>query len=103
MFDMGAPNISSCCGIGEICGLKRPDITLAEASDYGVFQYNIYVFTDAVSYKAGKRLAEYIIKHKLGTITTSKPERNPNTRRLVQVWIWNVDKKAANKWLKSLD
>ena len=59
-----------------------------------------YVFTGVTSHDSvyGQRLADYILKNKLGTIVTSVSKRNPNSGNMIQIWTWGVDKEALIKW-----
>lgn len=49
-----------------------------------------------------KRLANYITKHKLGVVVMSPPQVNPvHPHRKVSSYVWNIDAKAFEKWVKT--
>lgn len=47
----------------------------------------------------GKIFADYIIKHKLGTVVMSDLATNPNSGNRLRAYLWTVDWDAAKKHL----
>lgn len=93
----------SCCGIGEMRGLYLDPVNsllaVSREANRNGEKFNLYLFTDRVSYKNGSNLASYILKNKLGTIVES-PARMGQVGHQVKGWIWSVDWKALDKWYK---
>jgi hypothetical protein len=95
-----------CCGIGvlvDIVESRTSEDTIKEFCEYVYWdyehKYNLMVFTDAVKYKKGTRLAAYIIKNKLGEVVES-PHAAGLHGHAVSLWTWKVDWKALEKWAK---
>jgi hypothetical protein len=63
-----------------------------------------YIFSDVYEPKkptGGQALANYIIKHKLGTIHQSNVRVNKNSGNRIRVWIWSTPpKKVLLDWKK---
>ncbi len=98
---MSIDQINSCCGIGEIESLgDDPKYMIGEAvEDHEDGDgYSMYVFTDNVSYGAGRKLAAYIRRMKLGRVTQSPVVSNPRHSSRVRLWCWIVNKKSLSKW-----
>mgnify|MGYP001564591042 CR=1 FL=1 len=51
----------------------------------------------------GERLARYIVKHELGTITETPQMHNGNTDRDIKVWLWGIDDEALTEWAEEHD
>jgi hypothetical protein len=92
---------TNCCGVGELYDLNGPEDNIRDMKrilrrEVGpwVSLKAIYLFHDAVVNKNGTMLAAYIRKHKLGKVLAAGKVRNPNSCRLIQAWLWTIDKKA---------
>jgi hypothetical protein len=101
---MEIEQIASCCGIGEMADLDSSAVGnmymfCESETPYSNDRYNLYVFTDAVYNRRGSKLAAYIIRNQLGTITAS-PRRIGHSGRNVQLWIWSVDWDKMEEWAK---
>lgn len=91
----------NCCGINEIDGIgdykREPEKIVRDVCDR-YFESTIkcayYIFSDIGKKTAGKTLADYILKNKLGTITLPKTKINPNSKNSLNMWIWSIN--AAN-------
>lgn len=99
------------CGVYQVEGVNciqahKDDGIPVEASVCGLLD-SVYVeqraafllFSDLEN-EGGRMLANCIRKYKLGKVTRSSALRNPNTGNRIEVFIWEVDKKACAKWLK---
>lgn len=99
-----------CCGIQEIEDIsyntENPERTIGIVAktrfdDQCSCAFYIFSDTNMNKKKAGKNLAKYIKKHKLGTITKPTARINPNTGHSVTMWIWSVNKaKFKEYWNK---
>jgi hypothetical protein len=80
------------------------DSSLTEFSDVPTtiteINFGIIIFSDSARRGNGKDLAKYITANKLGTVIPSEEVMNPNTKRKIQMWIWQLDRSAIIKWLK---
>jgi hypothetical protein len=94
---------TNCCGVGELYDLdgRGPEENIRDMQrilrrevSLWVSLKAVYLFHDAVWYGNGRKLAAYIRKHKLGELVETGKVRNPNSRRLIQAWLWTIDKKA---------
>lgn len=122
-------NHESCCGVREIhhldhywdpapaikefgkhtYGLSPEQVRTMPVNRWGYRQNNYghanrrfryAIFTQATKRAVyGKRFAAYIKEHKLGEVICTGFNSNPNTRRLVQVWVWTVDHDALKTHL----
>lgn len=50
---------------------------------------------------AGRRLAQYLQRYSLGTVIATKPTRNGNSGRDVQVFIFTPDNEALRRWFNA--
>lgn len=109
-------NHTTCCGLCELHWLDDgpvPALAALAAWQKGAkgFEgdgYNrhgnfkpLVVFTDAVAYKNGKELADFIVKNKLGTVVTLPSSRNPNSGNMVQAWLWRIDREVWDVWVET--
>lgn len=78
------------CGVAELSNLWNP--TIADVMDLPVegLRPAFIVFSD-VAGSNGDKLAKLIKKHKLGTLTVTRPKTNPNSGNKIKVWAWSVD------------
>lgn len=68
-------------------------IKLKDNVDRFGFEYEVPI-------KYGSRLASYIKRHKLGTVTVAplKPNRRNHPDHLVRVWVWTPSEFGLQKW-----
>lgn len=59
----------------------------------------MYVFSDAVRYGNGARLAKFITDNKLGKVIESDECMNHNSGHSIKTWIWQVNKEAARDFV----
>lgn len=48
----------------------------------------------------GHRLAAVVMDLKLGTITVTTPQINPNTGAIICMWTWNINHEVFKEWYK---
>lgn len=102
------------CGVRQLFGFgdyKSPEKllfdSLEDSDDNFPLLFKFILFSDTItppstrSYLTGKKFAAFIAKNKLGTVTASKVQTNPNTNNRIRVWLWDVNLKALEKWYKS--
>lgn len=53
--------------------------------------------------KYAEELKTYIIYNDLGSVTQTAPHKNPNTTNVVTLYIWEIDRKACQKWYKIME
>lgn len=75
---------------------KNP--TSKELADFALkacyYRQPFIVFSDNIDKsKAGIKLAEYIEKNNLGTITESPIGFNPGHMSQIKIWIWTIDRR----------
>ena len=97
----------ACCGIKEIDGLSRTKYP-AEAMYsllYNCEGFRYIIFSQAgAKAKYGERFANFIYRHKLGSIVSTRGVyKNPNSGNILKAWIWTVDTKACNEWFEEED
>ncbi len=66
-----------------------------------------YIFSDSVVNGNGQAIADFIRKHKLGSLIATRPRKNPNSGNMIKIWIWrfngkrnwdaNQDKRPTNR------
>lgn len=107
-------SVPGCCGLRElnrVSAHRTPEDALRSlftipSREYGNYttnkKFRYAVFTQAGGRSTyGKRLAAFIIEHKLGEIVeTAGKHINPNSRRLLKAWLWTVDHDALQKWYR---
>jgi hypothetical protein len=54
-----------------------------------------YIFSDAVKFGNGRRIAALIKKHKLGTLVKTRAATNPNSGNKIETWIWRYNGKKV--------
>lgn len=100
---------TECCGFREIYNItteSNPEMVLASVVEEDNWLSNprcsFYFFTDssAEKYKYGKKLKEYIEKHKLGTVHETLGKNNPNSSNRVRAYIWTINHTAFTRWAK---
>lgn len=58
------------------------------------------IFSDvAGNRRAGTRLANYIRKHDLGTVTESPEAYNRNSTHMIKMYVWTPDAENFSKWV----
>ena len=96
-------NDTTCCGLKEMEGLdyapKDLIQQLADETFNDGLDYAFILFTDAVEEGNGIALAKYLrARPKLGALTTTRPRINPNSDRMIQCWIWSVNRRELKKF-----
>lgn len=61
----------------------------------------MYVFSDAVNYGNGARLAKFIQDNNLGKVIESDECMNHNSGHQIKTWIWQVDKEATRDFVNT--
>lgn len=73
-------------GTGQMCPpIKGPAVKEAPAQNF-----RFLMFSQANT-TYGDQFADYIKKHGLGVVTRSVEAKNPNTNRMVTVFLWAID------------
>ena len=85
------------CGVYQLYSLS--DGAAAAVKSYKSYARSLegkafVIFSDSEYHGNGKALAKYIREKKLGRVAGSKPRVNPNTGRLIRVWVWAPDHEA---------
>lgn len=87
------------CGIDVIGNLEGgPVDAMVAVVLYGV--QPMFMFSDAVEFKHGERLARYIRRHKLGKVVSGPTVTNINdfAHHEIKAWFWVPDRDAVQKW-----
>ena len=100
---MNLSSSSVSCGVQQLSDLSRnqeDNIRYASQDvNYNGFSGAFLIFSDhAHALSNGSRLAAFIKKKKLGTVTATRSKVNPNSGNAIKVWVWAVDKKAVAKF-----
>jgi len=92
-----------CCGIYEFNGIDRPPQNLVTQvyEELGGDKYNIFIFHDVTCRGNGKRLCDFIKRHKLGKVTATASVNNPNTGRNITLWSWVVGWASLHKFMET--
>lgn len=99
---------TSCCGLDEIEDLgEGPEQTLLDVCEDKYGQWGMdskqafLLFSDAVKYGNGPRLAKYITDNNLGVVyATTRARMNPNSGNNIKVWVWGPNERALRAWWK---
>ena len=94
-----------CCGINEIRDINEykhePKLIIEGVckemyltGKNGAF----LIYSDTGKHTAGKNLTNYIRENNLGKVRESTVKRNPNTRRQLKMWIWEINHKILKKY-----
>lgn len=104
--------VMGCCGIKEIVAIKnrRNDIlgdyareVLLDVCSHRYERTNncaFYVFTDIEAMDYGPKVREYIHSNMLGDVSWTGTKINPNSKHLLQVWVWAVDERRLKAFWK---
>lgn len=98
------------CGVKQLSELRtQPQRLLQQtknayhpAEPFGKF--STIVFSDATSSQAqytGTTFTKFIRDNKLGTVVKSQSIKNPNSRNKIATWVWNINWRRVNQYLKS--
>ena len=88
---------TNCCGLYELDGVFQEEPTLLVnfiriVLGEGNFKGRFIVFSDVPKEsKGGNDLASYILKNKLGLVYPTRGAKNPNSKNMLKVWIWEVN------------
>lgn len=113
----------TCCGLREALGISGYDtaeeMLTALCHNEGTPRLSMYaptpslfaessggfshiVFTDAArsprTRTSGDKLASYIRRYRLGSVSAARKARNPNSGNILGVYVWTVNRKALAKW-----
>ena len=107
-------NCMRCCAIREMHGLSLrddPKSTLLASLDELERQHqdsgNLSPFTLHFSYllfsgvsphEYGSNFMKFILENDLGTVIKTDPNRNPNSGRLVTIYLWTVNRDKVLGW-----
>lgn len=61
----------------------------------------MFVFSDAIKYLNGERLAKFIQDKNLGKVIESDACLNHNSGNPIKTWIWQVDKEATRNFVST--
>ena len=106
-----------CCGIRELSPIQRhtPEkIIIEQLEDHYYWSRNdvksendwpanfrFVVFSQAGSNSEyGEKLNAFILENKLGTTVETEKAQNPNSHRMLKVWVWTVDHRAVKSWIR---
>lgn len=96
-----------CCGLLELvdisdhCG-DAESVLLNHAYDVSGNVCGV-LFTQASRGTYGDKLANYIRKHQLGTVTSTRLGANPNTGNHIKLFVWKVNEKALDRWINKME
>ena len=92
----------NCCGVQEYTALppKAQDTILECYFQLKNTQGAFILFSDTVSTKKMKALADYIKENDLGTFALSDERLNTNSSHKISVLLWGYDKETLEKWFK---
>lgn len=107
----GACNISGLWDAGGDFGSIAQQVLRKDASqtdnEWNGKNYAIGIFVDwdrKFPKCGGRKLAEFIKKHRLGKVTESELSENPiHPGHMLRTWVWNVNAKALTNWCKKND
>lgn len=93
---------TECCGLYELYDIQRPPVqSLVGAYQDMSKDFEMVIFHDAVRYGRGKKLCDFIRRHKLGKVTASKIVFNPNSDNNIQMWTWYVNWPALETFMQT--
>lgn len=96
---------TTCCGLRELSGLfgDPKSNVLAVCEDRYLEEHNsaFIMFSDVYSLGNGRKLAAYIRRNGLGTLTKTRAKRNPNSGNSIMVWVWATNDKNLRAWFKT--
>lgn len=93
-----------CCGVREYHGINRcnnPKTFLMQIGESLFVQqasYAYVIFTQTGYHINGIRLAFYIQRNGLGSVTSDGSRINPNTLNFLKVWVWGINRRAFRAW-----
>ncbi len=94
-----------CCGINEIRDINEhknnPEKTIIGVCReiYQNWKNGAFlIYSDTGRHIAGKNLTNFIRENKLGKVRESSIKRNPNTRRQLKMWTWEINHKNLIKY-----
>ena len=94
--------VTECCGIEQLYNLHTDINAILYKVHSDSERRAMIIFHDAVRYKKGSRLANKIIREKLGKLQSSHKVMNPNSHNLIQMWIWYPDFTALDTYCERL-
>lgn len=100
---MAIVSSTQCCGMKELSEISldiSPEDTIRSVLPRIYKSCGLVIFTGVLVHGYGKRLADYIEKHKLGQVRQSLPRTNPNTNNRIAAWIWSVSTNGCRDYMK---
>lgn len=97
--------ITSCCGLRDLNGIQEKDTGKLLINFWRMWESRrgaFVLFSDPVDFGNGERLRKYIEDNKLGVVYETLEKTNPNSGRLLKVYIWDIDEKAVGKLVTKL-
>lgn len=95
---------TTCCGLREFDGITEFDdpaeILRAIWPNWSAWRGAFVLLTCPTKDTIGRRLANYIEKHELGTVMKSPVKMNPNSGNNLRVMVWGVDNNAFPRWIE---
>jgi len=86
-----------CCGVQELDGIITSTSSKSIIADVvGDFFHDdskctYIIFTDYSKNRNGDNLKKYIEKNKLGTVTKQRAKRNPNSKNIINLFVWSIN------------
>lgn len=80
-----------CCGIKELTGIQMAS-NMRELIRASKTHAAAFIVFSTVSGSNGGTFTTYIRKHKLGTVTKMRANKNPNSQNMLSMWVWRVDR-----------
>jgi hypothetical protein len=102
-------NQTGSCGVFEFDGLTSPRDFFVQVNEkysrngFHFAPFAFLVFSDNKTQpKIGERVAKIIKGEGLGDIVETKYRKNPNSGRMIRVWVWAPKFKAVRKYVNNL-
>lgn len=96
---------TTCCGVDEMEGLEYDPLQnmlqyCEERFIMGETQAFVLI-TDAVKNGNGRRLVNFILNNKLGSVISTESKKNPNSGNYIRAWLWSPNIKEVKSWWKN--
>lgn len=90
-------------GVAEFSGLSSDPLTALRTIAYDRYSHAIkpfVVFTDPISFRGGIALAKFIKEQEVGEVWESDERLNPNSQRILKVYIFAPDDAVLKPWFE---